>query len=439
MQNLLWSGRFSFGWKEACRQVKVWKVGMWVSVWAVVSAGAWGEDWPDWRGPGREARCQEKGLLQYWPQQGPPLLWHVQGLGHGYSTVAVSNGRVFTTGKRPDGVYLVALDEQTGRKLWQRRLASSGGANSTPVVDQQRVYALSTEGELVCCHVEDGRVLWRKSFPRDFGGKMMSGWGYSETPLVDGPWLVCTPGGPQAAIVALDKLTGEVIWQARVPPLGPRGRDGAGYSSIVISHGGGVKQYIQLMGRGLVSVRAQDGKFLWGYNRVANSTANIPTPLVQGDYVFASSGYGTGAVLLRLHSAGPGLVRAQEVYFLPARVFQNHHGGMVLLGRYVFAGHGHNQGFPICLDLLTGRRVWFGGRGPGSGSAAVLYADGHLYFKYQNGVIALIEATPKGYRLKSSFKMPTRDNRNWAHPVVANGRLYLRSLGELFCHDVRRR
>ncbi len=432
-----------------CRNMSMLKVvhaalrGTWAAVALAAVACAWqgaaADDWPDWRGPNRDGICKETGLLDRWPEGGPPLVWHVTGLGRGYSTVVVSRGKVFTTGQRGDGVYLIALDEATGRKLWETRFAPRGKANSTPVVDGQRVYALATEGDLVCCSVRDGRILWQKSFPRDFGGKMMSGWGYSETPLVDGEKLVCTPGGPQAGMVALDKLTGRTIWQSRIPGGGKRGRDGAGYSSIVISHGAGVKQYVQLMGRGVAGVRASDGRFLWGYNRVANGTANIPTPIAVNDYVFCSSGYGTGAALLRLRRVGRDQVRAEEVYFLPANVFQNHHGGMVILGRYLYAGHGHNQGFPICLDVRTGRRAWFGGRGPGSGSAAVLYADGHLYFKYQNGVIALIEANPRRYRLKSQFRMPTNDNQNWAHPVIANGRLYLRSLGELFCHDVRKK
>jgi hypothetical protein len=197
----------------------------------------------------------------------------------------------------------------------------------------------------------------------------------------------------------------------------------------MISNGGGVKQYVQLMGRGLVSVRASDGKFLWGYNRVANNVANIPTPIVQGEYVFAATGYQTGAVLLKLESDSSGGVKANEVYFLDGKTFQNHHGGMVLVGGYIYAGHGHRNGFPICIEFSTGKVVWGGDiRGAGTGSAAALYADGNLYLRYQNGVMALVAASPNGYRLNGSFQIPqpAKQYPSWSHPVVLDGKLYVR-------------
>ena len=185
-----------------------------------------------------------------------------------------------------------------------------------------------------------------------------------------------------------------------MPKIGDKGKDGAGDSSIVISHGAGVKQYVQLVGRGVISVRASDGKFLWGYNPIANGVANIPTPIVQDDYVFCSTGYGTGAALLQLSKDGDG-VKAEEKYFLEPSKLQNHHGGMVLLNGYVYCGHSHNEGYPICVELESGKVVW-GGKNdevtkilPVKNSAGVLYADGNLIFRYQNGDVALIEATPK--------------------------------------------
>ncbi len=264
----------------------------------------------------------------------------------------------------------------------------------------------------------------------------MSGWGYSESPLVDGEKLVCTPGAEDAMIVALDKKTGATIWKGKAPAdLGSNGLDGAGYSSIMISHGAGVKQYVQMVGRGLVSFRAEDGKFLWNYNRIANHTANIPTPVVKDDYVFASTGYQAGAALLKLKPEGDG-VAAHEVYFLPGNKVQNHHGGMVMIGEYIYMGNGHNNGFPICLDWKTGKIAWNGGRGPGSGSAAVVEADGELYFRYQNGVMALIEATPEKYHLLSKFMLPTHNAESWPHPVIVDHCLYLRDQDNLLCYDI---
>ncbi len=186
-------------------------------------------------------------------------------------------------------------------------------------------------------------------------------------------------------------------------------------------------------------MRASDGRFLWGYNKVANGTANIPKPIITGDHVFCSTGYGTGAGLVKLSKDGDG-VKAEEVYFLSGKTFQNHHGGMIQIGDYVYSGAQHNNGFPACLELATGKIVWGGKlRGPGEGSAAIVYADGHLVFRYQNGVLALIEATPTEYRLKGSFKPAYQQGKSWAHPVIANGKLYLREQDKLMCYDVRAR
>lgn len=395
--------------------------------------------WPQWRGYHRDGKSQETGLLKEWSPAGPPLLWEAEGLGRGYSSVAIADGRIYTLGRRNDGEKLICLSAKDGSELWAANVGNGDHSNATPTVDGDRVYAIGLKGNLVCADAKTGAIRWSKFFPDDFGGKMMSGWGYSESPLVDGDYLICTPGAKDAMIVALDKRTGEEIWRAGVPDYSRRGNDGAGYSSIVVSNGGGVKQYVQLTGRGLIGVAAEDGRFLWGYGRVANGTANIPTPIVSGDYVFASSGYGTGAVLLKL-SATEGGVEADEVYFKEGNELQNHHGGMVLHEGHVYLGHQHNNGFPTCVNLVSGQIAWGGKtRGPGGGSAAITYADGHLIFRYQDGVVALIEATPEEYRLKGTFKPAFQKGNSWAHPVVAGGKLYLREQEKLMCYDLRAR
>jgi outer membrane protein assembly factor BamB len=402
-----------------------------------------GADWPQWRGPNRDGRSSDTGLLSTWGPSGPPLAWKATGLGVGFSSVAVTGGRIYTMGDRNGVQTLMALDQANGKQIWSARVGPSwddemGGPRGTPTVDGELTYAIGTEGDLVCVETATGRERWRKSLPRDFGGRMMSMWKFSESPLVDGDRLVFTPGGSGAYLVAVDKKTGREVWRTPAPPLGPRGREGAGYSSIMISNGAGVKQYVQLTGRGLVGVRAEDGKLLWGYNRVANDVANIPTPIIKDDLVFASTGYQAGSVLLKLVRSAQG-VDAQEVYFLEARTLQNHHGGLVLVGDHVYGGHGHNRGFPIAVELASGKVAWGGDiRNTGTGSAAVVYADGHLYFRYQNGVVILIEATPAGYREKGSFTIPDVNNPSWPAPVVLGGRLYLREQDTLYAYDVRR-
>jgi outer membrane protein assembly factor BamB len=396
-------------------------------------------DWPQWRGPNRDGMSLQKGLVDKWPEDGPPVLWQTKGLGKGYASVAVAAGKIFTLGNRDKEERLTCLEDKDGKELWSVVIGEGDHSNCTPTVDGDRVYGVGLKGDLVCVSVNDGKVIWKKNFEKDFGGKMMSGWGFSESPLVDGDRLIVTPGAQDAVVAALNKLTGEVIWKSPAPEdWGKKGKDGAAYSSVVVSNGAGVKQYVQLVGRGLISVAADDGRRLWTYNKIANGTANIPTPLVRGDYIFTSTGYGTGSALLKLVKSGTS-VEAVEQYFLTAKEMENHHGGMILLGDQVYCGHGHNNGFPICFDLMTGKNKWRPGRGPGTGSAAVSFADGHLYFRYQNGVMALIEATPEEYRLKGEFKIAASSGPSWPHPVIANGKLYLREQDALVVYDIAKK
>lgn len=397
------------------------------------------QGWPQWRGPNRDGVSQETGLLASWPEEGPALLWKVDGMGKGMASLAVSGGRIFTLGQVDKAAKLIAVSEKDGKPLWTADVGG-GNPNCTPTVDGDRVYALGRDGDLVCCEAATGDRIWHKSLASDFGGKMMSGWGYSESPLVDGDRLIVTPGAEDAQIAALDKKTGAIVWKSPAPASwgGERGKDGAGYSSIVVSTGAGVKQYVQLTGRGLISVAADDGRVLWTYNRVANGTANIPTPIVDGDHIFCSSGYGTGAALLKLAKNGND-VKADEVYFLKAGDFENHHGGMIRIGKYIFGGHGHNNGFPMCLDMLTGDRKWEKGRGAGTGSAAVLYADGHLYFRYEDGEMALIKADPEKYELVSHFKLASVKGKSWPHPVIVDGKLFIRDQETLLCYDIKKK
>jgi len=396
------------------------------------------EDWPQWRGPNRDGVSTETGLLQEWPSAGPKVNWNASGLGIGYSSVAASNGRVFTIGRHDDKTFAYAIDAATGKQLWKTQIGTTTRIPcSTPIVDGERVYVLDPDGDLVCLNVATGKIIWRRQFLDEFEGRMMSGRGYGETPLVDGDKLICTPGGTDAMLAALDKLTGKTIWQSKVPSFGEKGRDGAAFSSIVVSNAAGIRQYVQLVGRGLVGVAAKDGRFLWGYNRISNQTANIPTPVVYGNHVFAANGYNAGSVLLQLRSDGNRGVTANEIYFLNGSRFQNHHGGYVRIGEAIFGGHGSNNGLPTCVELITGKILWKR-RGPGTGSAAVVYADEHLYFRYQNGVMALIEATTEAYRLKGSFEIPGAGGDSWSHPVVANGRLFLREKDNLWTYDISR-
>ncbi|MFP6901984.1 MAG: PQQ-binding-like beta-propeller repeat protein [Opitutales bacterium] len=395
-------------------------------------------DWPRWRGPQGDGVSRETGLLKQWPSNGPRLLWTTSNLGQCYSSVIVTGDRIFTLGENGGATSIHALERTTGKIVWSTPIRGGGGANGTPAFDPDNrlVYGITKNGNLACVKASSGELVWQKNFARDFGGKMMSGWGYSESPLVDGPWLVCSPSGPDAAIVALDKRTGGLVWSAPFPrDMGRKGKDGAGYGSVAILETGGSKQYLQMTGRGLLAVDARTGRNLWHYNKIANGTANVPSPVVDGDRVFASTGYGDGgSALLQVTRSG-----AREIKYYSSGELQNHHGGMVLLDGHVYGGHGHNKGEPFCLDMRSGRIVWKV-NDPAvrkMESAAVTCADGHLYFRYQNGTVKLIEATTRGYREKGSFQIPNDRKKSWQHPVVTGGRLYLRAQNVLHCYDVR--
>ncbi len=406
-----------------------------------LSVGTFADDWPGFRNADRTGASAETGLQQAWENTQPRLVWSTEGVGGGFASLAIEDGRVYTTGNFSDGQGAVCFAANNGRQLWQTTVTdavpkhSYEGSRSTPSVDGEHLYFVTSDGQIACLKTADGALVWKRNFQKDFRGQMMSGWGYSESPLVDGDLVLCTPGGKDAMLVALNKKTGEDVWRSTVPSFG-KGR-GAGYASIVISHGAGVKQYVQIIGQGVIGIRAADGEFLWGYGQVANGTANIPTPLVDGDYVFASTGYGAGAALLKLVADGAG-VKAEEVYFKPGKDLQNHHGGMVLHNGYVYFGHQHNNGFPICVEMKSGDVAWGGNtRGPGRGSAAVIYADGNLIFRYQDGLLAMIEATPKEYRLKGTWKPEYTKEPSWSHPAIAHGMLYLRDQDRLMCYDMR--
>jgi len=266
----------------------------------LLSAAA--NEWPQWRGPHRDGISQETGLLKEWPKEGPKLIWKVTDVGSGYSTPAVMSERLYLLGNQGlESEFVEALDSKDGKRLWSASLGKVGNpkqnpnfpaARSTPTLDGDVLYALGSDGDLACVELAQGKVGWRKNLRTDFGGKPGE-WAYSESPLVDGENLVCTPGGSEATIVALNLKTGERVWKCSLPE-----GDEAAYSSAIIVRAGGVKQYVQLLQKGLVGVDAKTGKFLWRYGKpVSKYGANIPTPLASdGSIYVGSAGTGESAV-----------------------------------------------------------------------------------------------------------------------------------------------
>jgi len=386
-------------------------------------------DWPQWRGPDRNGISRETGLARSWPASGPPVVWSITGLGNGYGGVAVKGGRIFVQGMRGQMSLVHSLNAADGKFVWSKNLgrATSNdrgpGPRGTPTLDGDRLYVLTESGDLACLLTADATMVWQRNILRDFSGSNIQ-WLISESPLVDGDKVIVTPGGRNAGMVALDKMTGKTIWVSKEL------NDEAGYSSAVVADIQGVRAYTTLMSSAGVGVRASDGKLLWRYAAPANNTANIATPVVSGTQVFYTSNYGTGGGLLTLRLDG-GEVRSQEAYF--TREMQNHHGGVVLVDGTLY---GFNAAILAALDFASGKRLW---QDRSVGKGAITYADGRLYILSENNVVGLAEVSRTGYREVGRFEIADSGLPSWAHPVVSGKRLYIRNQGALMSYDVQAR
>jgi outer membrane protein assembly factor BamB len=402
-------------------------------------------DWPQWRGPNRDGVSKETGLLKEWPKDGPPLRWKRTDIGTGYSTPAIAGGKVYVQTTAGDDEFALALDEKTGKDVWKAPIGKVGknskpeypGTRATPTVDGDRLYCLASAGQLTCLGT-DGKQRWQKDLVKDFDGQVGNkadsyNWQYSESVLVDGDALVCTPGGSTATLLKLNKMTGEVVWKCPVP-----GGEHADYASIIVTEAGGVRQYVQFLRKGVVGVDAKTGKFLWRYDRIVGSSgANILTPVAQKNLVFVSTQQGMGGAVEL--TADGGTVTAKEAYTTPAA--KAGIGGAVLVDGHLYGTTGANL---FCVDFATGKEKW---SEPKIGPASVCYADGRLYVRSHGGtgfgkrapsVVVLVEPSPEGYREKGRFTEPDMGEKPaWAHPVVANGGLYLRDWNTLACYEVK--
>ncbi|MCP4888350.1 PQQ-like beta-propeller repeat protein [Rubripirellula sp.] len=401
-------------------------------------------DWPTFRGADRTGVAPDTGLLDQWPEGGPTLLWEIDGMGRGYSSPAIARGQVFILG---DGLsttedsdeYLICVNRADGKELWRFKTGepwekkgpeSWQSSRSTATVDGDRVYTLTAFGQLYCLNTKTGEEVWKRHLKDDLDGNKADSWGYSESVTIDGEKLICTPGGGSNTLIALNKLNGELIWNCANPD-----DIGAGHASVVISEIAGNKIYVQTTGSGAMGVQASDGKLLWTYG-IPKTTAVIPTPIVRDDLVFFTAGYGLGGALLKQVPNNDGGVDIEEIY-PNSPALQNKHGGVVLVGDYLYGDSG-DSGTPYCAELMTGDIAWKS-RGSGRKSASVVAADGKIFVRYSNGVMTMVNASPEEFTEKGSFKTPGSGERpSWAHPVIADGKLYLREGDKLLCYDLRK-
>ena len=385
-----------------------------------------GGNWPQWRGPNRDGISKETGLLKQWPDGGPPLAWKAAGAGNGYSSFAVSNGRLYTMGLRGDKEFIIAFDVATGKEVWATphgtkafRNDRGDGPRGTPTIEGNRLYALGGNGDLSALDTATGKVVWSMNVLEKFGGEQIT-WGISESPLIVGDKLLVNPGGPGASIVALNKKDGALIWKSQ--------SEKAGYSSAIALDAAGTPQVVFFTSTRAVGLDVKDGRLLWEYQKPSNRVANAATPIARNNRVFISSDYGTGGGVVEIKANGKDMV-AQEIYF--NKDMRNHHSSSVLIGDHLY---GFSGSILTAMKFDTGEIAW---KDRSVGKGSLVFADGLLYLFSENGVVGLAEATPTGYVEKGRFRIQQESLPTWAHPVVAGGRLYLRDQDTIYAYDIK--
>lgn len=402
----------------------------------VLGTGGRAEDWTQWRGPKRDGTSPEKGLLKAWPKEGPKLLWQIKNVGSGYSTPVAVGGRLYLlSNEGNDNEFVRAFSAKDGKLIWSTRIGKVGnpnqqpsypGSRSTPTIDGKFLYALGSDGDLVCMELATGKLVWTKSLRTDFGGTA-GVWAYSESPLVDGNKVIACPGNEAAAMVALDKKTGETLWKSAIS-----GEKAASYASAIAVEIGGVRQYVQYLSKGVVGVEATTGKLLWRFDKTLDTRFGMHalTPIASANAIYSGAATSSGVAKI---SAAAGSFTADSAYI--ERKGPNSLGGAVRLGDYLYGTSGPVL---LCTEFATGKIRW---EERGIGAAAICSADGLLFLHGENGDVALVEATAEGYKEKGRFSPPAQPDRGqskaWAHPIVANGKLYIRDLGCLWCYDLK--
>jgi len=399
-----------------------------VTILVCMIGAARAEDVTQFRGPGRDGRFQESALLKEWPRGGPPVMWVTKGLGKGYSSVSVVNDTIFLTGKEKDGqgyLYLLDLEGNVKRKVAYGKETDERQApmsRSTPTIDGDRLYLTSAYGVVSCFRVPDATKLWEVDMMKRFGGKLPT-WHIAESVLIDGDRAICTPGGPDASVVALDKMTGETVWTSKGLS------DNTSYCSAVIAEHGGRRLILTMTAKYVVGLVAETGEFLWKHKHETDYDIHAVAPVYYDGLVFYTGGYGSGSGAIELSPDATSVTPKWKDTTLDCQ-----HHGVVLLDGYIY-GTGHKTSELLCLDMKTGKIMW---RTREVTQGATVYADGMLYVYEgpRRGIVSLVKATPAGYQRTGSFKVTEGTDNHWAHPTIANGRVYIRHGDTLIAYDI---
>ncbi|MDZ7617339.1 MAG: PQQ-binding-like beta-propeller repeat protein [Patescibacteria group bacterium] len=387
-----------------------------------------GPYWPMFQGPAGDNISNETGLLREWPEGGPTRLWTAQGMGEGYASVSLAGGLIYTAGNIDNKTVVTALDLD-GKIRWQMPAGAAWtkdypGTRSTPTLDGDRLYYQNPLGELSCLKAATGELIWQVNVLERFGAENIR-WALAESPLIDGNRVISTPGGPKTAVVALDKMTGETVWQSESAE-----GDATGYATPTLAEYKGKRLLFTMTAQAAICVDADSGRLYWRFPHKTEYDVNATTPIFHDGHLFITSGYRTGSRMLRVLVDGD-KVGVEEAW--QNADLDNHHGGAILLGGHVYGSDSRRAW--ICLDWKDGRTVYTE-RGVGKGS--LTYAEGMLYTLSENGQMGLVPATPEAHNLVGQFKLPPDgQGKSWAYPVVCDGRLYLRHGDFLYCYNVR--
>ena len=396
------------------------------------------QDWLQWRGENREGIVKQAGLNLDWTQKKPSLLWTFRQAGAGYSAPVIAGTTLYCQGATDEKDFAFALDTKTGNLKWEQILGEQSvvdrgnGPRGSVTIDGDKLYLIRGTGQIHCLSAADGKMIWQKDFIKDFDGKLMSRWGYSESPLIDGNLVICTPGGRQGTMVALDKNTGAIVWQCK------EWTDDAGHSSPIVAEVDGTRQFIQQSAKGVAGVSAKDGKLLWKVEIDGYRTAVIPTPIYHDRMVYVTAGYNVGCNLIKLTKVGDSF-KTETVYANKNMV--NQHGGVVLINGYIY-GFSDDRTW-VCQNLKTGESVWKERNNEVAKGCILAVNDRLLLLNERDGLLTVVAASSDGWKEFGRMTIPertnvkTQDNAVWTHPVIANGKLYVRDQDLLFCFDLK--
>ncbi|HWS01441.1 MAG TPA: PQQ-binding-like beta-propeller repeat protein [Prolixibacteraceae bacterium] len=386
-----------------------------------------------WRGPNRDGKYPDTNLLKEWPAEGPKMLWSFEGLGTGQGSVAVSGNRVYVTGI-PDTLtsegFLFVFDTK-GKMLWKKSYGKDWtgifpGARSTPTVADDLVYIESGNGSVHCMNSQNGDKVWEIDFFRDLQADSVQ-FGYSESVLIDGDILYCTPGGKTNNMVALNRFTGKKIWS------GPAFGEPATYSSPILINRNGTRLLVNLTASSIIGLDAESGEMYWRIHQFQDNKIHANTPLYSDGKIIISSASkkdSSGLVMLQLSADG----KKADILWRN-KEFTNLMEGAILRDGYIY-GSVYLQPKWFCIDVETGLTKYIA---KGLGGGPVIYADGNLYcYAEKDGEMALAEADPEKFIIISKFKVPLGTAQHWAHPVIADGKLYLRHNEALMVYDLKK-